>query len=102
MTPPTPITGEEVADVLERAAERERELAAHADVYDRIHAFLDELSKETYAAYLECAALRSFHMSVLQIKSDYRGLVVGNREDVEIYAALRSAATAARQQGEGK
>lgn len=93
-----------VADVLERATDRERELGTHADLYERIHAFLEVISKETYAAYdavrdkPECTALMSVHRTVLQIKAEYRGLVAGNRVDVEIYAKLREAAALAREQ----
>lgn len=83
-------------DVLEKATAREADLAAHADLYERIHTFMEGLSKETYAAYdavrdkPECTVLMDVHRTVLAIKSDYRGLVAGNREDVEIYAALRA------------
>lgn len=92
----------DVGDFLDKAADRERELAAHADLYERIYTFLEGLSKETFAAYdtardkPECSLLMRVHRTVLDIKADYRGLVTGNRADVEIYAALREAATLAR------
>ncbi|ANC85440.1 hypothetical protein [Sphingomonas sp. NIC1] len=122
MTPRTPMTGEEVADVLERAADLiEPEGAWIQGAYGQ-----DDDGEPTVSIYAlssssECHCVlgalahvvgedRMYEFAdalvpVIGVR-DYLGVAPWNdaseRTQAEVVAALRSAATAARQQGEGK
>jgi hypothetical protein len=75
-------------------ADRIALLSAHADLYEEIWSFMEDLTKRTFADYdgkrdqPEVRNLMAKHRTALGIRDDYRGLVRGNREDVELYRQL--------------
>lgn len=118
MTPRTPITGEEVADVLERAADliakpggwtQGRYKAAGEDCYCASGAIVVPLMNDPVLGHVAFAAEAFFGRYLRERNAipDGKNPVpywndMEDRQQAEVVTALRSAATAARQQGEGK
>ena len=117
MTPRTPITGEEVADVLERAADLIAKPGVWAQRYygytEAGHITDDPEEAVCFCALGAIAKARGtdtldppFSDAELFFGRTVGGITSFNdapdRKQGEVEAALRSAATAARQQGEGK
>jgi NADPH-dependent glutamate synthase beta subunit-like oxidoreductase len=93
----------EIADVLDKAAEREAVLNDCADLFEEIAEFMTGVCKRTFAAYdamrgdARVISLMRKHRQALSVRDDYRGLARENREDARHYAVLREAAAKARE-----
>lgn len=108
MTPRTPITGEEVADVLERAAALLEQPGAWSALPSTGDAWGDKRTTQwsVWTVILRAARYATEAEKPIMlfdtVAYDERGNARFGRSQEADVKLLRSAATAARQQGEGK